>query len=365
MSDKNEFEPGFSDNSPGNENNNEENNLPEGIDSIDEDGIIGDFSSEGDTNDESSSLEDENISNNDNSYSNFLGNDSEESEDDTYHENGNKENENEEEYPSWDDSFSSDFNDDSIYGDPDNVALNSEENVFGNESSLSSYAPGDPMLFEGSEYNDQEEKDKENGSNILFWTMVALGVISAILLATWGALWANTGEANPISAIQGSTSEEASSTEDKPYSPEQSIDEEGGESSDQDRISELESSLTAALDDAQSAHDENDQLKSAVDDKSGMHTMTTTKTKTVNNGNDATKTKTVTSNNTRTATKTVKTTDTKKVTRTSTVKMAPSTTTKTITRPSTVKVPGPERTKTKTVPSGRVTVTTTVVERWG
>ena len=35
MSDKDKFEPGLSDNSPGNENNNENNDLPEGMDSID------------------------------------------------------------------------------------------------------------------------------------------------------------------------------------------------------------------------------------------------------------------------------------------------------------------------------------------
>lgn len=363
MSDKDKFEPGLSDNSPGNENNNEGNDLPEGMDSIDADSIIGDFSPEGDTNDESSVLDSDNVSEDDFSYSDSSENNSDDLEDENHKDNNE---ENEEDYPSWDDNFSSDFNDDSVYGDPDNVALNSEDDVFNNDDGLPSYAPGGPMLFEEGEYNDSGEDEEKNGSNILFWSLVALSVIAAILLATWGALWANTGEANPVSAIQGSTSEEDPSTEDKPSSPEQSIDEEGGESGDQDRISELESSLTAALDDAQSAHDENDQLKSAVDDKPGMHTMTTTRTKTVtSNGKDSTKTKTVTSNRTNTTTKTVKTTDTKKVTRTSTVKMAPSTTTKTVTRPSTVKVPGPERTKTKTVPSGRVTVTTTVVERWG
>lgn len=359
MSDKDKFEPGFSDNPPGNENNSENNDLPEGMDSIDADSIIGDFSTNGDTDDDSSVVENDHVSEDDFSYSGTEENKTSEPEEKSHEDNG-------EDYPSWDDSFSSDFDDDSVYGDPDNVALNSEDNVFNNDSGLSSYVPGGPMLFEDSEYNNSDEDNEEHGSNILFWSLVTAGVIAAILLATWGALWANTGEVNPISAIQGSSSNEATSEENKPSSPEQSIDEENGEKSDQDRISELESSLTVALDDAQSAHNENDQLKSAVDDKPGMHTMTTTKTRTVtSNGKDSTKTKTVTSNRTNTTTKTVKTTDTKKVTHTSTVKMAPSTTTKTVTRPSTVKVPGPERTKTKTVPSGRVTVTTTVVERWG
>lgn len=363
MSDKDKFEPGFSNNSPGNENNSDNHDLPEGMDSIDADSIIGDFSPEGDTNDESSVLDSDNVSENDFSYSDSSENNSDGLEDGS-HKDDNEENE--EDYPSWNDNFSSDFNDDSVYGDPDNVALNSEDDVFNNEEGLPSYVPGGPMLFDGSEYDSPEEDEEKNGSNILFWSLVALSVIAAILLATWGALWANTGEANPVSAIQGSTSEEASSAENKPSSPEQSIDEEGGESSDQDRISELESSLTVALDDAQSAHDENKELKSAVENKPGMHTMTTTRTRTVtSSGKDNTRTKTVTSNRTNTTTRTVKTTKTRNVTRTSTVKMAPSTTTKTITRPSTVKVPGPERTKTKTVPSGRVTVTTTVVERWG
>lgn len=353
MADENKSNSDVPEVSQGDTNSSGENHTVEGLDSINTDEIIGDFHpSEQEFPEETQDfgeLEDDQEEDN-------VAPDSDSFDD----------NPDDGDYPFWDEQYNTDFNDDSIYGDPDNVALTSEDDVFTNEDGIKPYSPGESLFF-GDTVSSGDDDDDDSGFTPMFWVVIGIGTALALALASWGALWANTGEANPVKAIkEGSSGETSVTQEQKDPSAVQTIEEEDpAAASEENRIVELESSLTSALDDAQSARDEAEQLKVAADARPNETiTMTKTTTKTgpkVTSTN--TKTVTNTKTNTKTTTKTVRSTDTMKVTRTSTVRMAPTTTTKKV--PTTVKVPGPERTVTKTVPSGRVTVTTTVVERWG
>lgn len=356
MADENRFDADLPEGSQGDTGETGGSHIVEGLDSINTDEIIGDFPTSGEESIEELPIIDGEIED-----------DGEEivvapaSEDENGDFSANDYDDEEEgDYPFWDEQYNTDFNDDSVYGDPDNVALTSEDDVFTNEDGIRSYAPGGSLLY-GDTVPSGNDDDEESGFSPMFWVIIGLGTLLALALASWGALWANTGEANPVKAIQEG-SEETTISQEESSSPIQTIEEEDPvATSEANRIAELESSLTVALDDAQSARDEAEQLKVAADAKPN-DTITSTKTIT-KTGQNVTSTNTRTVTNTATTTRVVRSTDTMKVTQTSTVRMAPTTTTVTI--PSTVKVPGPERTVTKTVPSGRVTVTTTVVERWG
>lgn len=332
----------------------DDDNFPvDKLDGIDTENIIGDFES-GDTNDSGFSRIDD-VLDDEGADTVMLQPQYDADADDTDDDMSD-----EEQYPYWDDSYNSDFDDDSVYGDPDNVALDSEDDVFNNGEGLPSYAPGGGIPSFGD--TTAQDDDEDSGFSSLFWWLVGLGTFLALALATWGALWMSTGEINPVKAVQGTTSEQT--TPDNASSPIQSINEEDPNATtdegDAQRISELESSLTVALDDAQQARDENARLQSSVSNRPNAQTSTRTVT---SSGSNVTKTNTRTVKDTATTTQVRRETNT--VTNTSTVRMAPTTVTRTITRPSTVRVPGPERTVTKTVPTGRATVTTTVVERWG
>lgn len=255
--------------------------------------------------------------------------------------------------PQWNNEYSQEFDDGSYYGDPDNVALPEEDDVFDHDDySIGSSGGGFTPLPEGGGQPPYDNNRRSGGSGA-FWWIIGGASLALIALATWGSLWMSTGEINPVAAIKGTTSttqspdsnsssvqtieEEDAEAEDGSSSEEPTASAEGN--ADQERISELESSLTSLMDEAE---------QNSASPKTVYHTKTSTKTNT--------KTSTKTNISTRTNTKTV----TNRVT-------APAPQPRTVTKTDKVKVPGPERTITTTIPSGRVTttITTTVIERWG
>lgn len=347
MADENKSHSDVPEVSQGDTNSSGESHIVEGLDSVNTDEIIGDFQpSDQDFSEETPDIDDpEDVHVESDMPSDSLDDDPDDGD-----------------YPFWDEQYNTDFNDDSVYGDPDNVALAPNDDVFTNESGIRSYSPGDPLFLGDTIPTDNDDDNNDGGFSPMFWVIIGLGAILALALASWGALWANTGEANPVKALREGSEETSMTQEEKDPAAIQTIEEEDPSAvSEQNRIADLESSLTSALDDAQVARDEAEQLKVSAD-AGANKTITSTKTAT-KTGQRVTSTNTKTVTNTSTTTKVVHNTSTKEVTRTSTVSMAPSTTTKRI--PTTVTVSGPKSTVTKNVPTGRVTVTTTVVERWG
>ena len=269
----------------------------------------------------------------------------------------------------WDDSLSDDPEDiEDTIGDPDNVAR-SDEDVFGNDHSIPTYS-GDsddtdftPFSVDDMDSDVPEGSQRVRNPGFSGWMKALLGVavLLALILATWGALSLNTGEANPVEAWNKSfktttTVTERAQQDNNNIEEDKKDDQPGntGNTGDEQRIKDLESSLTQALDDVDRANEDNEKLQKSID-RGATDTKTVTRSgsnRTVTNTQTRTKTSTRTIHNTRTTTRTL-------------TSRAPAPRPETVTRTQTARVPGPERTVTRTVPTGRVTVTTTVIERWG
>lgn len=261
--------------------------------------------------------------------------------------------------PRWDDSFGDEPEDDSFMGNPDNVAdvhggsdddnsLPYAHDDFRDTSLLDSYD-------DDNEHNEEETKKSSLGKIL---AGVSAGLI-IFLLAGWGAAWANWGTPNPVEALNRAKGTTTTTTQKVDNAIGEENPNNSANNGDAQRIKDLESSLTKAMDDVDKAQKDSSTLQESIR-KGATHTHTVTS---AGQTTTTTRTKTDTKTSQRNVTRT-QTTTKPAVTRTITSR-APAPRPEVVTRTNTVRVPGPERTVTKTVPSGRVTVTTTVVERWG
>lgn len=259
--------------------------------------------------------------------------------------------ENDHDVPRWDESNELESLDDtSTYGDPNSVA-DAEQDVFSNDDQIPNYAALNSDIDAEDDFDDVEE-DKGSLSGAMWALLAALGLAITALVA-WLIMFLNTGETNPIDAVQNNGTSSTQTTTTPGAS---------GSADSASRVEELESSLTSVIDQSNSATSQVSDLQSSIA-RGATDTQTITKS-----GSSTTRTVTSTSNRTQTQTQTRTQTRTDVRTRTVTsVSRAPAPAPRIVTRTETRNrdVPGPVRTVTKTVPTGRVTVTTTVIERWG
>lgn len=280
--------------------------------------------------------------------------------------------------PSWDSSKSTgSLGDTSTYGDPNNVAGDEEgDYVFGNDDSILN---SDIYASKDDEADDDFIPRPRGGFSGKAWAIIGAILLLILGLVTWLIIWFNTGNPNPIDAVKDdgtstSSTFEAPSDSDTPSTSGTGTEgsQDGSEGSsgsaspdspqaqggmdDSARVKDLESSLESVIDESNSASSKvNDLERSIANKATKTHTVTRSGAKTTRTvTSDRTVTRTTTRNNNRV--------DTRTVTRTH---RAPAPRPRTVTRTENRNVPGPTRTITKTVPTGRVTLTTTVIERWG